>query len=103
MRPRDTKRAGNGSPGSLLTMLGFLAVTFGLALYAKNFGHYGATYGSLGAVVVLLLWLYLSAYVLLLGAELNAELEKKPANNDYGEFARDRRINGLTGGFCLTF
>ena len=64
------------TPGSLLTMVGFLAVTFGLGLYAKNFGHYGATYGSLGAVVVLLLWLYLSAYVLLLGAELNAELEK---------------------------
>lgn len=65
------------TPGSLLTTAGFLAVTFGFGVYAKNFGHYGATYGSLGAVVVLLLWLYLSAYVLLLGAELNAELEKE--------------------------
>ncbi|QYE36434.1 YihY/virulence factor BrkB family protein [Polymorphobacter sp. PAMC 29334] len=65
------------TPGSLLTMIGFLAVTFGFGLYAKSFGHYGATYGSLGAVVVLLLWLYLSAYVLLLGAELNAALEKE--------------------------
>lgn len=64
------------TPGSLLTMVGFLVVTFGFGIYAKNFGHYGATYGSLGAVVVLLLWLYLSAYVLLLGAELNAELER---------------------------
>ncbi len=64
------------TPGSMLTTFGFLAVTFGFGIYAKNFGHYGATYGSLGAVVVLLLWLYLSAYVLLLGAELNAELEK---------------------------
>ncbi len=67
------------TPGSLLTMVGFLVVTFGFGLYAKNFGHYGATYGSLGAVVVLLLWLYLSAYVLLLGAELNAELEREAA------------------------
>ncbi|WP_174298127.1 YihY/virulence factor BrkB family protein [Sphingomonas bacterium] len=61
------------TPGAVVTMVGFLAVTFGFGLYAKNFGHYGAAYGSLGAVVVLLLWLYLSAYVLLLGAELERE------------------------------
>ncbi|UAJ12278.1 YihY/virulence factor BrkB family protein [Glacieibacterium megasporae] len=67
------------TPGSLLAMFGFLVVTFGFGLYAKNFGHYGATYGSLSAVVILLLWLYLSAYVLLLGAELNAELERQSA------------------------
>lgn len=64
------------TPGSLLAVAGFLAVTFGFGLYAKHFGNYGATYGSLSAVVVLLLWLSLSAWVLLLGAELNAALEK---------------------------
>ncbi len=68
------------TPGSLLTTAGFLVVTLGFGVYAKNFGHYGATYGSLGAVVVLLLWLYLSAYVLLIGAELNAELEREVAS-----------------------
>ncbi|MGI4880274.1 MAG: YihY/virulence factor BrkB family protein [Janthinobacterium lividum] len=68
------------TPGSLVTMVGFLAVTFGFGLYAKHFGNYGATYGSLSAVVVLLLWLYLSAYVLLLGAELNAALDRQTAS-----------------------
>ncbi len=68
------------TPGSLLAVVGFLAVTVGFGIYAQNFGHYGATYGSLGAVVVLLLWLYLSGYTLLLGAELNAALEKEVAD-----------------------
>lgn len=63
------------TPGSVAATLGLIAATFGFGWYASNFGDYNATYGSLGAVVVLLLWLYLSAYVLLLGAELNAELE----------------------------
>jgi len=65
------------TPGSLLATIAFVIVTVGFGLYAKHFGNYNATYGSLGAVVVLLLWLYLSAYVLLIGAELNAELERE--------------------------
>ena len=73
------------TPGSLVTTVGFLAVTFGLGIYAKSFGNYNATYGSLGAVVVLLLWLYLSAYVLLIGAELNAELEREMTAQDAAE------------------
>ncbi len=40
-------------------------------------GNYDKTYGSVGAVVILLLWLYMSAYVILVGAELNAELERQ--------------------------
>ena len=67
------------TPGSLLATVGFVAVTIGFGVYAQHFGNYNATYGSLGAVVVLLLWLYLSAYVLLIGAELNAELEREAA------------------------
>ena len=43
----------------------------------SNFANYNATYGSLGAVVVLLTWLYLSAFVVLLGAEINAETERQ--------------------------
>lgn len=63
------------TPGSVFATLGLLAATAGFGWYAANFGNYNATYGSLGAVVVLLLWLSISAYVLILGAELNAELE----------------------------
>ena len=67
------------TPGSIFATVGLLAASSALAWYAANFGNYNATYGSLGAVVVLLMWLYLSAYVLLLGAELNAEIEHQTA------------------------
>lgn len=62
------------SPGALAAASLWLAATGGFGLYAAHFGKYGATYGSLSAVVVLLTWLWLSAYVFLLGAELNSEL-----------------------------
>ena len=63
------------TPGSLFATAGWLVLTVGFGIYVANFGNYNATYGSLGAVVVMLTWLYLSSYVLLLGAELNSELE----------------------------
>ncbi len=69
------------TPGSLLATLGFVGMTLGFGFYVSNFGSYNATYGALGAVVVLLMWLYLSAYVLLLGAEVNAELEHQTATD----------------------
>ena len=58
-------------PGALAATSGFLVVTLAFGLFVANFGSYNATYGALGAVVVLLMWLYLSAYLLLFGAELN--------------------------------
>jgi membrane protein len=64
------------TPGSLLAALGWLALSLGFGAYASRFGHYNATYGSLSAIVVLLTWLYLSSYLLLLGAELNSECER---------------------------
>jgi membrane protein len=47
------------------------------ALYVENFGSFGETYGSLAGVVILLLWFYISAFIVLLGAELNAEIEDR--------------------------
>lgn len=63
------------TPGSFGATLVWLAATIGFGVYVSRFGNYGATYGSLSAVIVLLTWLWLSAYVFLLGAELNSELE----------------------------
>lgn len=65
------------TPGSAAATALWLAGTAAFGFYVSRFGNYGATYGSLGAVVVLLTWLWLSAYVLLLGAELNCELERQ--------------------------
>jgi membrane protein len=65
-------------PGALLAGIGGMVATLAFALYVTNFGSYNATYGSLGAVIALLTWLYIVAYLLLLGAELNAAGSAEP-------------------------
>ena len=65
------------TPGTVLAAVGWILLTLGFGIYAANFGNYGKTYGSLATVVVLLTWVYLSAYLLLVGAELNCELERE--------------------------
>lgn len=69
------------TPGSLFAALLWLALTLGFGAYVRYVGRFDATYGSLGAIVALLTWLYLSAYVLLFGAELNSELEHQTAQD----------------------
>jgi membrane protein len=65
------------TPGSLLAAALWLAVSIAFSIYVANFGSYEKTYGSLGAVAILLLWFYAGSYVVLLGAELNAEAERR--------------------------
>jgi len=62
------------TPGAMFFVVGWLLATFGFGLYVSNLGTYGATYGTLGSVVVLLIWFYLTAFILLAGVELNAVL-----------------------------
>lgn len=69
------------SLGSVLATLLWVAATLGFGFYVSRFGTFDATYGSLGAVVVLLLWLYLSAYAVLLGGLVNAETERQTARD----------------------
>lgn len=63
------------TPGSVLATALWLIVSGVFSYYVSNFGNYNETYGSLGAVIVTLLWLFLTAFSVLIGAELNAELE----------------------------
>jgi membrane protein len=65
------------SPGSLSATVGLLLASFGLKLYVAHFGSYNAVYGSIGAVIVLLVWLLLVGWVILLGAELDEVLDRK--------------------------
>ncbi len=62
------------SMGVLVAVLLWIAGSVGFSIYVSNFGKYNATYGSIGAVIVLLLWLYLSAFAILLGAVVDAEV-----------------------------
>jgi membrane protein len=69
------------SPGAVIATLVWLAASVGFAFYTANFGQYNETYGALGAVVVVMLWLYIGALVTIAGAELNAELEHQTARD----------------------
>jgi membrane protein len=60
------------TPGSAFALVGWLLASFGLRLYVGYFGNYNATYGSIGGVILLMLWFYLSSLTLLIGAEIDA-------------------------------
>jgi membrane protein len=64
------------TPGALAATLLWFVGSLGFRLYAVNFGHYEATYGTIGGIILLLLWFYLSGLVIVIGAEMNAEIEK---------------------------
>jgi membrane protein len=64
------------TPGGVIAVLAWLIASGLFALYVANFGSYNKTYGSLAAVIIFLVWLWISNTVLLLGAEINAELER---------------------------
>ena len=68
-------------PGAIAATLLWLLATLGFGWYLGSFGRTGQTYGSVGAIVVLQLWLFLSGYVMLLGAKLNAELMRSAGLN----------------------
>lgn len=67
------------TPGSLFTAVGWLVLTIAFGFYITQVTDYGATYGPLGAMIALLTWMYLSAYVFVFGAELNSEVEHQTA------------------------
>jgi membrane protein len=64
------------SPGGILAVVLWVVASVAFAIYVANFGSYNKTYGSLASVIIFLVWLWLSNTAILLGAELNAELER---------------------------
>jgi membrane protein len=79
------------TPGAIIGTLLWIIGSILFSVYVANFSNYNATYGSLGAVVVLLTWLYLSAFVVLLGAEVNAEAEQQMRMRQEGRGADSGR------------
>jgi membrane protein len=65
------------TPGSVVGVVVWLIASWGFSVYVRNFGSYDANYGALGGVIVMLLWMWISSQVILLGAEINAVLEHK--------------------------
>ena len=64
------------TPGGAVALVSWVAVSFGFGLYVANFGSYDTTYGSLGAAIAFLVWLYLSNSALMLGVQINAEVQR---------------------------
>lgn len=74
------------TPGSILATLLWLLISLGFKFYVSHFTSYNATYGAIGGVIVLMLWFYVSALAVLIGAELNAEIEHaSPYGKEPGE------------------
>jgi membrane protein len=67
------------TPGSIFAVLAWLLMSLGLRVYVALVGSYNATYGSIGGVILLMLWLYLSGVALLIGAEINSAVERAAA------------------------
>jgi membrane protein len=73
------------TPGSLTGVILWIAASICFRVYLHYFNSYGKTYGSLGAVIVLLLWLYITGMAILVGGEINSEIENAAAKRGHPE------------------
>ncbi len=83
-------------PGIVFATLAWLLISYGFSKFVSEFGNYNATYGSLSAVVILLVWLWLTANVIIIGAELNSELERQTLIDSTRGPARPLGTRGAT-------
>jgi membrane protein len=80
--------------GSVVATILWIIASGAFAIYVSNFGKYDETYGSLGAVIILLMWFYITAFIILLGAELNAELEHQTAKDSTTKAPKPMGLRG---------
>jgi membrane protein len=73
------------TPGSIIGVLLWIAATFGFRAYLHFFNSYSKTYGSLGAAMILLMWLYITGFAFLVGGEINAQIEHAAAKRGHPE------------------
>jgi membrane protein len=86
------------TPGSIIGVAGWLLASWGFSVYVRNFGHYEIIYGAVGGVIVLLVWMWVSSQVLLLGAEINKVLGlAERAAHAKGRAVRAARSVGASG------
>jgi membrane protein len=78
---RDKPKWGWASPGSVVATVLWVLASIGFSIYVNAFGNYNKTYGALAGIIILMFWLYLTAFVVLVGAELNAEMELQTAKD----------------------
>jgi membrane protein len=81
-------------PGAVLAVGCWIGLSYGLGIYFRSFAHFNRTYGTMGAVIALMVWLYWTSFFMLVGAELNCELAKETTK---GKIKQDEDQSGLTG------
>ena len=81
------------TPGGAIGIVGWLLCSLGLRVYLHYFPSYSLTYGSLGAVIILLTWFYITGLMLLLGAEINSEIERAAAEKRLASVAKETVIS----------
>jgi membrane protein len=101
------------TPGAVVATLLWLVGSALFSFYVMHFASYNVTYGSLGVVVILMVWFLLSSYSILLGAEINAEMERQTVKDTTGQKPKpsgdrgalhsrhDRRVASLRSGICF--
>ncbi len=81
-------------PGAVLAVGCWIGLSYALGIYFRSFAHFNKTYGTMGAVIALMVWLYWTSFVMLVGAELNCELAKETRK---GKIKQDEDKSGLVG------
>ncbi|MED4533229.1 YihY/virulence factor BrkB family protein [Metabacillus fastidiosus] len=70
-------------PGSLFATVGWIIVSLAFSFYVSNFSNYSGTYGSIGGIIILMIWFYISGMIIVLGGEINGLLHKRKENSIY--------------------
>jgi membrane protein len=79
--PNVKMRCRSAFPGAVFSTVGWIASSVALSIYVSNFSNFSLTYGSIGAIIVLMMWLYISAFIIILGGEINAFYSEKNKAN----------------------
>ncbi|WP_411842289.1 YihY/virulence factor BrkB family protein [Salinicoccus sp. HZC-1] len=79
-------------PGTIFTTIAFLLASWGFSFYISNFSNYSATYGSIAGVIILILWLYITGVIIILGAQINAIMHKRTLRKEKEESTKDESI-----------
>lgn len=91
--PNVKQRFWTTLPGAVLAVGCWIGLSYALGIYFRSFAHFNKTYGTMGAVIALMVWLYWTSFFMLVGAELNCELAKESRE---GKIKQDENASGLT-------
>jgi membrane protein len=91
--PNVKQRFWSTLPGAVLSVISWVGLSYALGVYFRSFAHFNKTYGTIGAFIALMVWLYWNGFVMLVGAQLNCQLAKESKK---GKIPQDEDKSGLT-------